>query len=185
MHSMWLLVRRELTCVCRLLEWLGNARDAAAGAKDVAADLIPLPNQTVLVGLADFRKQLEAHLVLARTIEALSQISGSPFILLLVASSGGGSWKVKRWQCYAERSLSGGCCCCCGIQFAPWLWCSLQGLAISGLFLLGAGSCCVCKLLGWMRLLGGRTHWHKALLAKAPKSGIEEIESIRQSWTGR
>lgn len=36
-----------------------------------------------------------------------------------------------------------------------------------------------------MGLLGGRTHWHKALLAKAPKSGIEEIESIRQSWTGR
>lgn len=174
----------ELTCVLRLLEWLGNARDATAGAKDVATDLIPLPDQTVLIGLADFRKQLEAYLVLARTIETLSQISGSSFILLLIASASRGAREIKRWQRYAEWSLSGACCTC-GIRLAPWFWCGLLLPAVRGLLLLGASCCGVRKLLGWVGLFCGRTHWHKALLTKAPETGMEEIESIRQHWTGR
>lgn len=49
-------VCNRLTCVRRFLQWLGNSRYAAAGAKDVAADLVPLPDQAVLIGLADLWK---------------------------------------------------------------------------------------------------------------------------------
>lgn len=67
-----------------LLQRLGYTSYTAAGAEDVATDLVSLPHGAVLVGLADFGEELETNLVLAWTIEAMAQIGRGTFILLLV-----------------------------------------------------------------------------------------------------
>lgn len=187
----------------RLLQRFGNASHTAAGAEDVATDLVTLPHGAVLVGLADLGEELETHLVLARTIEAMAQIGGGTFILLLVVGNAArcsrtgerqrgqrnAEWTICVNLCWTGCCACAACCrcCCCRLDWTSGLRCGLLLLAIVELLLFGVAHRRVCEFLGrmWMRWLCGCTHWHNTLTAKTPEIWIEEIEAIGQTRTWR
>lgn len=188
--------------MCRFLQWLGHSRHTAAGTEDVAADLIALPHEAVLVGLADLGEELEAHLVFAWTIEAMAQIGGCTFILLLIAAgavcssrSAGerqGGQSDAEWTICANRTSCCACrgclcwCCCCWLDGTSGR--GLLLLAIAKLLLLGIAHRRMGEFLWrmWrMRWLwvGRHTDRHNALTAETPEIRIEEIEPIGQTRT--